>query len=245
MKSYHVRMYHPFPAMRSWEHLAAIAGIVVVPLLMFVGFSLFTGIALPSVFENLGVSIYRIVTALIISIVLGWTAAVLFYHGPRSKVALPAFDVLQSLPTSATLPIATLYLGPSDATVIIFLVFTIVWPMFFTVVSSLKQVRKDWVEAVQMSRISGFDYIRLFLVPVSVPGLVTGTIIGLGEGWEALIATELIVHAPRGLGSFFDSFSTDIWSTTFGILALLAVIFAVNKLIWLPLLEWSHTLIEE
>jgi hypothetical protein len=41
------------------------------------------------------------------------------------------------------------------------------------------------------------------------------------------------------------SFSTDIWSTTFGILALLAVIFAVNKLIWLPLLEWSHTLIEE
>jgi ABC-type nitrate/sulfonate/bicarbonate transport system permease component len=135
MKSYHVRMYHPFPAMRSWEHLVAIAGIVVVPLLMFVGFSLFTGIALPSVFENLGVSIYRIVTALIISIVLGWTAAVLFYHGPRSKVALPAFDVLQSLPTSATLPIATLYLGPSDATVIIFLVFTIVWPMFFTVVA--------------------------------------------------------------------------------------------------------------
>jgi len=160
-------------------------------------------------------------------------------------VALPIFDVLQSFPTFAVLPLATLAWGSSNTTVIFFLVITIIWPLFFSIVSSLKLINREWEEAAQMARLHGFDYIRWFLGPITIPGLITGSIIGLGEGWEALVATEIIVGSQNGIGSFFHAFATNPLITTLGVLGLLSVIFSINKLIWLPLLEWSHRLMGE
>ena len=106
-------------------------------------------------------------------------------------------------------------------------------------------MKRDWEEAVEVAGLKGFDYVRNFLWPISAPGLITGSIIGLGEGWEALVATEIIVEIKDGLGSFFQSFSTNASVTAFGILGLLILIFSMNKILWLPLLEWSHRKMEE
>ncbi|MHB1316790.1 MAG: hypothetical protein ACYCZW_02955, partial [Minisyncoccota bacterium] len=104
---------------------------------------------------------------------------------------------------------------------------------------------KSWKDAVIMSRIKKIDYIRYYLFPVTTPGIVTGAIIGLGDGWEALIATEIILGINTGLGNFFAGFSNNSVQTLFGVLIFLSVIFTINKLIWLPLLEKSHTMIEQ
>ena len=101
-------------------------------------------------------------------------------------------------------------------------------------------MKREWLEAVEVSRLSGWQYIRMFLLPVSIPGLITGSVVGLGEGWEALVATEIIVQSKIGLGSFFQSHSQETMVTAFGILGFLLLIFSINKLLWLPLLEWSH-----
>ena len=115
-----------------------------------------------------------------------------------------------------------------------------IWPVFFSIVSSLKLIKRDWQEAAKISNLRGWQYFRYFLWPVSVSGLIIGSIIGLGEGWEALVATEIIISPGRGLGEFFQRFSTSPMITGFGILGLLILIFAFNKLIWLQLLTWSH-----
>jgi ABC-type anion transport system duplicated permease subunit len=112
-------------------------------------------------------------------------------------------------------------------------------------VSALKQADRSWKEAVTISRIGGFDYIRYYLLPVTAPGIITGTIIGLGDGWEALIATELLLHLKTGLGPFFSSFAENTVQTMFGVLVFLSVVFTINKFILLPLLEKSHRLIEQ
>ncbi|HYU64644.1 MAG TPA: hypothetical protein VEK36_00025, partial [Candidatus Paceibacterota bacterium] len=101
----------------------------------------------------------------------------------------------------------------------------------------------DWQEAVAVSGLSGSAYVRYFLWPVSLPGLITGSIVGLGDGWEALIATEIIVRIKTGVGSFFQSFANNPTMTFFGIFGFLLLIFSINKLVWLPLLEWSHQLL--
>lgn len=238
-------MFHPFPIARSRAHILSSLVVLSIPFAAFWFFSAFTGISAVRMMAELGVSLMRVVVALVISIVLAWTLAVLFYSGTRGAVALPIFDLLQSIPTSALLPLAVLYLGPSTLTVIAFLIVTIVWPLLFSVISALKLIRKDWEEAVSMAHLNTFDYVRYFLLPASIPGLITGIIIGLGEGWEALIATELIVKTPQGLGAFFAAFSHDPQATAVGIVALMTIIFAINKLVWLPLLEWSHRMVEE
>src|SRR5205814_1236311 len=118
--------------------------------------------------------------AFTIALVLAWMLAVLFYKGKRSNVALPLFDVLQSFPTFAALPLAVAVWGPSNTTVIFFLVISILWPLFFSILSALKLIKHDWEDAVEMSGLRGFDYFRLFLFPITIPAIITGSIIGLG-----------------------------------------------------------------
>ena len=229
----------------SWKHLAATFGIVVLPFLFFLFFSRLTAIRVSDLFLDLTVSFARLVIAYGLALVLAWVLASLFYRGWRGDVALPIFDVLQSFPTFAALPMGVYFFGASDATIILFLILTIVWPILFSIISSLKLIKHDWEEAVEIFRLSGFEYIKKFLFPVSVPGIITGTIIGLGEGWEALVATEIIIQTPQGLGRFFQVFSHNPRVTAFGILGFLLLIFSINKLLWLPLLEWSHRRMEE
>lgn len=218
--------------------------LIVAPFLFLLLFSQLLEIATGKLFLDVLVSVWRLAVAYIVAALLAWVWAVSFYRGRRATVALPLFDVLQSFPTFATLPLATLFLGRTNSTVILFLVVTIVWPIFFSVISSLKRIERDWVEAVEIAGLKKRNYLRLFLWPASVPGLITGSIIGLGEGWEALVATEIIVRMDTGLGNFFQAFSDSPTITAFGILGLLLITFAVNKLLWLPLLERSHRTME-
>lgn len=238
-KSRHAVIY------RSRTHLLLTIFFVALPPLFLLIFSRVSQVAARPLFADFFVSFLRLAIAYAIAAIIGWSLAAVFYHGRRATVALPFFDVLQSFPTYAALPIATLAFGPSNTIVIFFLTFAIIWPIFFSVVSQLRLIRHDWEEAVAISQLSGFSYLRFFLWPASMPGLVTGSIVGLGDGWEALVATEIIVHVKNGLGNFFQSFSTHTTITAFGILGLLIFIFSINRLIWLPLLERSRTLFEE
>jgi NitT/TauT family transport system permease protein len=229
---------------KHW-HLIVTLLFVIAPVVFFLLFAEITHIALTTLFADIGVSLWRMLVAFVISVVLGWTLAVLFYRGKASIIALPVFDVLQSVPTFAALPIAVLYLGPSATTVIIFLVLALIWPILFSVISSLKLIKSEYQEAVTIYGLTGWKRLYYFTFPASVPGLITGSIIGLGDAWEAIIATEIIVGMQRGLGPFFQSFSNSPKITTFGILGLLLIIFAINKICLLPLLEKSHSLVEE
>lgn len=235
----HVRIY------QSRWHIAATFFFLAVPLVALLAFAHFAQITKQRLFFDVFVSIWRLATAYVIAAILGWACAVGFFRGRRSAVALPLFDVLQSFPTYAALPLAVVAWGATNFTVIFFLVLAVIWPIFFSVISSLKLIRHDWNEAVAVSGLRGWRYLWKFLLPVSIPGLITGTVIGLGDGWEALVATEIIVKVRGGLGGFFQSFSTNHTVTAFGILVLLVIIFSINKLAWLPLLEWSHRTMEE
>jgi NitT/TauT family transport system permease protein len=230
---------------KSRAHLMATLAIVVLPFLFLLLFGQVAKLAASTLFYDVFISVFRLFLAYIIAAVVGWLLAVWFYHGKRSHFALPFFDVLQSFPTFAAVPLAVVYWGRTDFTVIFFLAVTIIWPITFSVISSLKQSRHDWVEAAEISRLTGWNYLKYYLWPVTVPGLVTGSIISLGEGWEALVATEIIINIPVGLGNFFQTFTTHPTITFFGILGVLIIVFSVNKLVWSPLLEITHHMTEE
>ncbi len=240
-----MRAYHHFSVNRSWEHLVVVFSVLLLPLFGLFIFSKFSGVAFGISLYDLSISVVRLGVAFAIATVLAWLFVVLLIRGRTEVTSLAIFDVLQSLPTFTILPIAVRFLGSGESTIITFLVITIIWPIIFSIVSSLKQADQSWHDAVKISRIKGLDYIRLYLLPVTLPGIVTGAIIGLGDGWEALIATELLLGTDTGLGAFFHQFSNNSVTTLFGVLIFLSVIFAINKFIWLPLLEKSHRLMEQ
>lgn len=240
-----MRAYHHFSLNRSTKHLVAGFAIILLPLIGLFAFSVVSGIQFKTVLFDLFISMGRLAVALFVGTVLAWVLVVTLVRGKTSSFALSFFDVMQSLPTFTILPIAVNFWGDGEGTIILFLVITVIWPIIFSIVSSLKQAEKSLSEAVFISRISGFDYIRYYLFPLTAPGIVTGAIIGLGDGWEALIATEIILQTKTGLGPFFQIFADNSSMTALGVLVFLSVIYTVNKFIWLPLLEKSHELVEE
>ncbi len=239
-----MRRSHP-KIYQSWWHVLATLMIVALPFVFLLVFSRLAKIATDVLFYDVLVSSWRLFVAYVIAAMLAWMFAVLFYRGKLAKIMLPLFDVLQSFPTFAVLPIAVSLGGRSEWTVIGILILTVIWPIFFSLLSSLKLIRREWEEASTIYQPDRRTYLRRFLLPITMPCLITGSVVGLGEGWEALVATEIIVRAPNGLGSFFQTFSTSVPITAFGVLGLLLLIFSINKLLWLPLLEWSHRLMEE
>lgn len=240
-----MRAYHHFSPTRTLAHVLVAFGVILIPLAGLFFFSKISGIDFGTTITDLAISSWRLFAAFVLSVVLAWVLVVWLVRGKTATPTLAVFDVLQSLPTFTVLPVAVHFFGARTWTIILFLMITIIWPIIFSIVSAFKQVEQSKQEAVIMSGLHGFAYIRYYLLPLTAPGIVTGAIIGLGDGWEALIATEIILQTPHGLGAFFQSFASDSRMTLLGVLVFLSVIYTINKFIWLPLLERSHELIEE
>ena len=111
----------PISLYQSRKHLIITLFVVALPFLFLLWFSQFSGIAAIKLFSDIGISFTRLIIAYIFSAVFAWIAAVSFYRGKRAIVALPLFDVLQSFPTFAIVPLAVLTFGKSNATIIFFL----------------------------------------------------------------------------------------------------------------------------
>lgn len=188
----------------------------------------------------------RLFIAYGISVFLAGILALFLTRGKIGAFFLPFFDVMQSFPTFAMLPLVVRLFGAGNTTVIIFLVVTIIWPVLFAIISAQKLVKEEWDEAADIYGATGWKRLVYYYLPLSYPGLIIGSIVGLGEGWEAVVGAEIIVGLQTGgLGSFFNQNGGSTSIVLFGVFALLLCIFVMNKLIWLPLLEKSHKLLTE
>ena len=236
-----VRHVHIYKS--PWHALVTFA-FILAPLIILIAFSQAALGSSYRLFGDLGVSTARMFVGFIFSALFAWVFAVAMYKRANT-VVLPLFDVLQSFPAFAILPIVTYLFGASEWVILAFLFLNITWPIFFSVLTSLRLIRRDWEEAVEIMGLKGWPYYLKFLIPASLPGLITGSIIGLGDGWQALVATEVIVQTKIGLGGFFDLHATDPAITTYGVLVFLAFIFIINRLIWTPLMLWSQKQMEE
>lgn len=220
--------------------------IVLLPFIFILFIDSLTAEAKVSFIGDLLASAVRLIVAYIISLVIAVVLGVTLSRGKLGTFMLPLFDVLQSFPTFAMLPLAVATFGPSETTVIIFLIITVIWPMLFAIISSQKLIKAGWEEAATVYGAVGWKRVVYFALPIAAPGIVTGSIVGLGEGWEAVVGAEIIVGLKdHGLGNFFSSNSSAGHAVFFGVMALLLFIFALNHIIWLPLLEKSHKMLTE
>jgi NitT/TauT family transport system permease protein/taurine transport system permease protein len=111
----------------------------------------------------------------------------------------PVMELLRPIPPLAWIPLSILWFGIGDEQneFIIFL------GMFFPIlVNTLMGVRNVDPNLIRASRTLGarqWDVLRRVIFPATLPQLLTGIRIGLGVGWMALVAAEL-VGANSGLG---------------------------------------------
>lgn len=155
------------------------------------------------------------------------------------KIFLPMLDALQSFPSFAFLPLLVALLGKSLISVLIVLTIEMVWPILFSLLASYKGIRQDLFEAATIFGARGPRRLFAFTIPALKPGIVTGSIVAWGEAWETVIGAEIILKS-RGLGEYFSTLGGGSGSIDLMIVAvvgLMILLFILNKLLWLPILE--------
>jgi len=191
-----------------------------------------------SIGAALGLSFGRLMIAYAISLLIGGALALLVGAHPHGERALPLFDVLQNIPSFALIPFFIALFGYGSFMVILFAATSIIWPIMFYAASAIFSAREELSDAATVFGAQGLKRIVYFLIPVSFPALVTGSIVGISIGWEAVIGSEIIANAS-GIGSFLthagDRGDQKLLAAT--LLALLLLVFIVSRLVWVPLLS--------
>ncbi len=227
----HVERHH-----RAWLIMAGLIGIAL--LLWLSGY--FGAVSWPALLDAVLRTTYRLAAAYGIALVLGVGIALIVGWSPFADFFFPFFDVLQNLPSFALIPLFIYWFGLTDEMIILFAVSSIIWPVLFAVLTAIKNAHKDLNDAATIFGAAGFRRIIYFLAPLSYPAMLTGSIVGIAIGWEAVIGAEIIANIA-GFGEFIRTADVSgiSQSAIAGMLAILVIVFAVNRLVWAPLLNDS------
>lgn len=218
--------------------MIATIAVAVVPFAALALIGKISNISIHEVFTGLGLSFMRLTIAYGISLITAVAIAITIGQGKIAQVCMPILDLLQNIPSFALIPVFVSLFGYTNEMVIVFAATCILWPILFSMIAALHTTRTDITQAAQLFGAKGIKRITHYLLPASFPALVSGSMIGMGLGWETIIGVE-IIGMHNGIGVFLNSSETQSEKTllTFGLLALLIVVFSLNRLVWMPLLR--------
>lgn len=111
----------------------------------------------------------------------------------------PVLLFFQAIGDIAWLPILLVWFGFGLTTMTFVIVYTVMFPVILNTVLGIRSARPDLERAAQSLGASRFRILFEVTLPGALPNIITGLRNGLGYGWRALIAAEIIV-GTSGIG---------------------------------------------
>lgn len=150
--------------------------------------------------EYLADSVGRLAVGAAVGIAIAIPLGVLIGTSRRAHTALwPVLLFFQAVGDIAWLPILLIWFGFGLTTMTFVIVYTVLFPVVLNTVLGIRSVPTDLVRAARSLGASPARVIWEVLLPGALPNVMTGLRNGLGYGWRALIAAEIIV-GTSGIG---------------------------------------------
>jgi NitT/TauT family transport system permease protein len=109
-------------------------------------------------------------------------------------------SMLNPLPPIALLPLALLWFGLGQGSLIFVLIHSVLWPLALNMYTGFTGVPETLRMAGRNYGLRGLRYVLLILVPAALPSIIAGLKIGWAFAWRTLIAAELVFGASSGKG---------------------------------------------
>ncbi len=116
----------------------------------------------------------------------------------------PIVELLRPIPPPAWIPLGILWFGVGNAQNVFILALGVFFPTVLNTIAGVRSVDRTLVWAMLTLGARQSDVIKEIVIPAALPLAITGLRIGLGVGWGALIAAELLA-ARSGLGYLIES----------------------------------------
>ncbi len=152
---------------------------------------------LPDYLED---SIVRLAVGTAAGMALGIPLGVLVGLNARARTALwPVLLFFQAIGDIAWLPILLIWFGFSLTTMTLVIIYTVLFPVVLNTALGVRRVPLELHRAARSLGASRARVIWEVVLPGALPNIMTGLRNGLGYGWRALIAAEIIV-GTSGIG---------------------------------------------
>lgn len=187
--------------------------------------SLVTGTEDKTLLYDLLASFKRLVIGLGISFVIGSLIGILLAKSKTADETVGSLLLaLQSVPSIVWLPLAIMWFGMNEVSVIFVVVLGGTFVMALNVRMGLKNVPPLFIHAARTMGSTGFNLFWRVSFPASIPYVVTGGRLAWAFAWRALMAGELLSTGP-GLGY------TLRYASDFGNMALVIAVMVIIGLI--------------
>ena len=131
-------------------------------------------------------------------------AALLTAFASVSRIGADLLETLTAmfnpLPSIALLPLALIWFGLGDGSVIFVLVHAVLWAVALNTFSGFRALSPTLRMVGQNYGLSGAAYILRILIPGAFPSILTGLKVGWAFAWRTLIAAELVFGVSSGSG---------------------------------------------
>jgi NitT/TauT family transport system permease protein len=108
--------------------------------------------------------------------------------------------IFQPLPSIALLPMAILWFGFSQESLIFVVVMSMLWPIASSLTVGFATVSPTLVRLGQNYELNRVRLVTTVLVPSALPMMIAGLKVGWGFGWRTIVAAELVFGATGGGG---------------------------------------------
>ncbi|WP_399679029.1 ABC transporter permease [Xenophilus sp.] len=109
-------------------------------------------------------------------------------------------SMFNPLPAIALLPLALLWFGLGQGSLVFVLIHSVLWPLALNTYAGFQGVPETLRMAGRNYGLTGLRYVLQILVPAALPAILSGLKIGWAFAWRTLIAAELVFGASSGRG---------------------------------------------
>lgn len=131
-------------------------------------------------------------------------AALLTAFASVSRIGADLLETLTAmfnpLPSIALLPLALIWFGLGDGSVIFVLIHAVLWAVALNTFSGFRSLNPTLKMVGRNYGLQGAGYIVRILIPGAFPSILTGLKVGWAFAWRTLIAAELVFGVSSGSG---------------------------------------------
>ena len=157
---------------------------------------------IPATLASLGVLLKGYLLAIALAIVFVSLAVANSY---LREALLTLTAMFNPLPAIALLPLAMLWFGLGETSLIFVLIHSVLWPFALATFTGFQSVPETHRLVGRSYGLSGARYVAYILIPSALPSIISGLKIGWAFAWRTLIAAELVFgvsSSQGGLGWF-------------------------------------------
>lgn len=187
-----------------WE---SIARLHIVPEYIFPSFSAVMGefyhLTVNGVLlNNLASSLFRVLAGFLLGSVAGiMMGTMMGCKQIINRSFNPIFSLLYPIPTLGWAPLLMIWIGINEMLPIVLIFLCSFFPVLYNTITGIRSVDSDVIKAARTLGASDRKILTSVILPLAVPNIFTGLRLEAGMAWRVVIAAEMVVAIPTGIGA--------------------------------------------